>query len=81
MTDSNELRELQNGFERFRLVTGYGKFCAHSDQFYPKLWHVTVYAKDPLVRNFILGVSNAPNGRVVTDQYCDIEDIPLFSNQ
>lgn len=68
-----------NGFGRFRILCGYTGYNPKENAFMPRFHHVTFYAKDERVRNFMMVFSRAPKGMIIADQYCEIFDKTVFS--
>lgn len=69
-----------SGFGRFRVVAGFSGYKPRHDEFIPFFHHATFYAKDDMVRDFLLIHSRCPSGRVVLSNTCEIPKSMIFSS-
>lgn len=62
-----------DGMKKFRIITGYNKFCLESMHFKAKPYHVAFYAKDINVLNFMLVMSRVPKGQLAEELDSDFD--------
>jgi len=80
MTDQDLSDEgFVGGFGRFRLIGGFHGYNKETDQYNAWFHHVTIYAKDDNVRNFLMVASGWPTGRFVLSHESEIYKKAVFS--